>query len=257
MSQITEHNNNTQTIESRESSEIIRTTSHKDLSENKTSKENDEKSESVLPKKTLDSKQESRKVRDINHESEDVINERALRTNMDEFTFNVLTIKPQSTRFKLGDCNAKLMVQDGPPDGQCFFRSFIVSSRYNMDETNIGYIPTDDHVMNRLIINLKRIIIDYFDIHGDSIHVDDCKLEHGIIAEHKSVEKWKSKIFNKTYWGGEIEMILLSKIFQIKIKCICRLNSRFNNDYGTEYQNPLEIIITLKSNHYKSILFFR
>lgn len=268
MSQIIEHKiNNIQTVESRESSEIIRTKSHQDLLKNQTSNKKNENSESVSPKKTLDSKQksrnvedsnnESRKVRDSKQESEDVINERTLRINMDDFTFNVLTINPQSTRFKYGDCNDRLMVQDGPPDGQCFFRSFIVCLRYNMDSTNIGYIPTDDHDMNRLIINLKRIIIDYFDMHGNNIRVDDCKLEHGIIAEHRSVEKWKSKIFNKTYWGGEIEMILLSKIFQIKIKCICRLDSRFNNDYGTEYKNHHEITITLKSNHYKSILFFR
>jgi hypothetical protein len=230
MSQIVEHNNNKiQTTGSRESSEIIRTTTHQDLSEDQTNNDKDCQNRAEKSEDVGDSKQES----------EDVINERTLKVNNDNFTFNVLKINPQSARFKQGDCNEQLMVQDGPPDGQCFFRSFIVCLRYNMDSTNIGYIPTDDHFMNKLILDLKLIIISYFHIHSDNIHWGDFKLEHGIDDEHGSVEKWKSKIFKKTYWGGAIEMILLSKIFQIKIKYVGRLDSRFNNDYGVEYDNQI------------------
>lgn len=261
MSQITELNNNIQTIESREGSEMARTTTRQDLSESQTSNDKICQNQAEKSKNTKsDIKHKSENVGDSKHESGNVVNactllDFGLRMNIDNFTFNVLKIEPQSTRFKKGDCNDRLMVQDGPPDGQCFFRSFIVCLRYNMDSTNIGYIITEDDFMNRLIISLKVIIITYFHIHGDKIHQGDFKLEDAINDQHGTVEKWKSKIFKKTYWGGAIEMILLSKIFQLKIKCICRLDTRFNNDYGVEYVN--QIIVTLKNNHYKSILFFR
>ena len=87
-----------------------------------------------------------------------------------------------------------------------------------------------------------------------NIVIDGFNLKHQIIAEHESVEKWKSKIFIKTYWGGEVEMQILSQVFKVKIKCICRLQSRFNNEYGYNYED--KIMVTLKNNHYKSILLF-
>lgn len=163
----------------------------------------------------------------------------------------ILSIEPVESQLNLGDVNDDLIIQDGPPDGKCFFRSFIKCKRYNMDKTNLGYNPEMDDV----ITSLKELIILYYNTHGEDIRVDDFMLKIAIIAEHESIEGWKTNILNNPrYWGGDIEMILLSKIFDVHIKCVSRSQSRFNNDYGKT--NEEKILMTLKNNHYKSILMF-
>ena len=85
----------------------------------------------------------------------------------------------------------------------------------------LDFFPTYNTVMNRLIMNLKRIIVDYYDLNDGNIVIDGFNLKHQIIAEHESVEEMEIKIFIKTYWGGEVEMQILSQVFKVKIKCIC------------------------------------
>jgi hypothetical protein len=192
----------------------------------------------------------SDRIEDLNIDSQRNI-EDELDDDKMQIIAMIMSIRAVDPQLKVGDVNNDLIIQDGPLDGKCFFRSYIKSKRYNIDRTNLGYNPDIDEV----IVFLKKLIVKYYDIHGESIKIDDFLLKISIIAEHDSIENWKRNILNDPkYWGGDIEMILLSEIFNDHIKCVSRSGSRFNHDYGKE--NEEKILMTLKDNHYKSILMF-
>ena len=176
-------------------------------------------------------------------------------TSEEKYEFNdfineIITIKPADPCWNAGSVNDEFIVQDVPGDGQCFFRSFITSKVYNITQANIGYNPDPDK-MNRLIIYLKKLIVEYYDNFGENI-IEGGKLPLAIRGEHRSVEEWKKSIFKKEYWGGEIEMIILGELFKVHVVCANRIGNYFKSNYSDKYKE--RVILTYKDNHYKAVL---
>ena len=93
----------------------------------------------------------------------------------------------------------------------------------------LGYNTDIDEV----IVFLKRIMVDYYDIHGVSIKIDDFNLKISIIAEHDSIENWKSKILNDILLGEyRNDSAILGQVFKVKLNVYLEVGTRFNHDYG-------------------------
>jgi hypothetical protein len=139
-----------------------------------------------------------------------------------------------------------LYIQDVVGNGECFFRSFINGYRFLKTKDNLGYYSINnsnenDSNINSMIIALKQYIINFFEYCLCDIHKKDnkyncsTKLYNNFRIPYQDFEEYRQILFNKGYYGGILEALVLSNIFNVKINLFQKFsNNTFTLGYNDE-----------------------
>lgn len=189
---------------------------------NKKKNENDDKSIEIPKKINIDFLKELKNVNSVQNLSS--LRKIKFNTNIGEKEFYLQTI-----------CG----------DNQCFYRSFINGLSYLKYKKNLGHSAD----IQSLIDKLKELIIKFLQ------NTNDEDLRAKALIDGKSIQDYINESKSKSYWGGENEMEILSKKFEINIFAFTTSNRQILDLVNTIYpiQNSVYLYHT-GGVHYSSLI---